>query len=190
VCRAKVLEQHPHRRRKASHITPPELILVPDGCTLAQLKTAVTEAFKTLYRLAAHWACDAVQGLPEAALGPPKPAAAAVAAATAAAAGNGNGCGGAAAAAAAAAEDSRRVLGLAVPRGAVLTATGRGLDTEARWVVWCAACLSAAIWLVMGCEAQGCEAWFWGVCLCMFVGEGGWPRCCGAHQGRNQGRGW
>jgi hypothetical protein len=133
VCKVKVLDQHAHQRRKAAHITPAELILLPNGSTLGQLKTAVTDAFKTLYRLAQHWTCEQVLGLPDGALGPPKPAVAAAAAATAAAAGSSGG--GAAAVAAVAAEDSRQLLGRVIERGCVLTAVGRGLDPEARWVV-------------------------------------------------------
>lgn len=133
-----MLDKHPHRRRKTVQVTPPELILLPVGSTLGDLKTAVTDAFKTLYRLARHWTCDQVLGLPEGSLGPPKPAAAAAAAAaaaTAAAAAGGNGGSAAAAtAAAAAAEDSRQLLGRVLPRGCVLTAVGHGLDPDTRWV--------------------------------------------------------
>lgn len=78
-------------------------------------------------RLARHWSCEQLLGLPEGALGPPRPAAAAAAAAATAA-----GSDEAAAAAAAAADDSRPLLGQAIPRGCVLTAVGRGLDPSAR----------------------------------------------------------
>jgi hypothetical protein len=50
VCKVKVRDQHLSRRRKAGHITPAELILLPHGATLGQLKGAVTDAFKMLYR--------------------------------------------------------------------------------------------------------------------------------------------
>lgn len=143
------------RRAKRSHLTPPELVLVPDGATLAELKAAVTEAFATIYRLARHWQCSHLHGLPPGSLSPPLlpgpettagPAAAAAAAgaagaggkegaavAAAAAAGAGDGT---VAATAAAAGDSRRLVGQVVPRGCLLTAVGHGLDPEPRWVVW------------------------------------------------------
>jgi hypothetical protein len=156
-------------RQRRAHLTPPEPVLVAEGCSVSQLKAAVRDAFAAVYRLARHWRCDSLTGLPPGCLRSPA-AAAAERAAAAAVAGDGDGSEGAAGGAAGAATeaappaaagvaasggsgavgpDGLQLVGRLVPRGTLLTASGPGLDPEPRCV-----CLCVGVW-VCGCVC-GC----------------------------------
>jgi hypothetical protein len=141
VCSVRIPNGTVRARPRSTHITPPELICVPDGVSLAELKRLVTAAFADVYRLAVGWRCEQLLGLPEGAL---------MHAAAAAAAGGGGG--GAASSEAAGQQDGEQAAAAAgdvaeaslllvagkVPPGCELTAVGSGLDPEPRWVWWLA----------------------------------------------------
>jgi hypothetical protein len=127
VCTVRLPSGTVRARPRSTHVTPPELICVPDGCSLDQLKRLVTDAFADVYRLAVGWRCEQLLGLPEGALAPAAPAAVSSEAA-------GQQHGEQAAAAGDVADAELLLVGCKVPPGCDLTAVGSGLDPEPRWV--------------------------------------------------------
>jgi hypothetical protein len=106
-------------RPRVAHLTPAELICVPDRASLADVKRIVTDAFAEVYKLAVKWRCEQLLGLPEDALVP---------------AGELQQAGSSGDAAAAGVADASQLLllGEKVPPGCELTAVGSGLDPEPR----------------------------------------------------------
>lgn len=134
VCVVQLPNKQLHRRHRHTHITPPELILVPYDCTLADAKRYITDTFAEIYRCAVHWKCENITGWPPGALVP--------AGTDEVSAGNkqsmalatavGDGSGSAEVTTAAPDDDELVINGNELPSGVVLTATGIGLDSDRR----------------------------------------------------------